>query len=88
MKAWYRHDTRFVFRYVKFFILLFEIKWYGCQTSPAAYRNERDEKQLLEYLDYYHLNKGYLVSFCFNKDKAPGTKTIQVGDKTITEAVI
>ena len=50
--------------------------------------NERGEEQIAGYLDLYHAKKGYLVSFCFNKDKAPGTKTIQVGDKTITEAVI
>ena len=31
---------------------------------------------------------GYLVSFCFNKNKVPGTKMIQVGDKTVFEAVI
>jgi hypothetical protein len=50
--------------------------------------NERDEEQLAGYLDYFHAKKGYLVSFCFNKNKTPGTKTIQVGDKTVTEAVI
>ena len=50
--------------------------------------NERGEKQIAEYLDYFHETKGYLVSFCFNKNKTPGTKTMQIGDKTITEAVI
>ena len=50
--------------------------------------NERGEEQIAGYLDYYHAKKGYLVSFCFNKNKVPGTKTIQVGDKTVTEAVI
>lgn len=50
--------------------------------------NERGEEQLAGYLDYFHAKKGYLVSFCFNKNKTPGTKTIQVGDKTVTEAVI
>lgn len=29
----------------------------------------RGEKQLLEYLEYYHLDKGYMVSFNFNKKK-------------------
>ena len=50
--------------------------------------NERGEKQIAEYLDYFHETKGYLVSFCFNKNKTPGTKTMQIGDKTITETVI
>ena len=50
--------------------------------------NERGEKQLLEYLDYYHLNKGYLVSFCFNKNKQPGVHTVQIGDREIVEGVV
>ncbi len=50
--------------------------------------NERGEEQIAGYLDYFHAKKGYLVSFCFNKNKVPGTKTIQVGDKVVTEAVV
>ena len=50
--------------------------------------NERGEKQLLEYLDYYHLNKGYLVSFCFNKNKQPGVHTVQIGNREIVEGVV
>lgn len=48
----------------------------------------RGEQQLLEYLDYYHLNQGYLMSFCFNKNKQVGVKTITLGDKTIVEGVV
>ena len=50
--------------------------------------NERGEKQLAEYLDYYHINKGYLLSFSFNQNKEIGTHTIQLGDKTIFEAIV
>ncbi|MBQ9395637.1 MAG: AAA-like domain-containing protein [Proteobacteria bacterium] len=50
--------------------------------------NKRGEQQLLEYLDYYHLNKGYLVSFCFNKNKQIGVKTVRVGDREIVEGVV
>ncbi len=50
--------------------------------------NERGEKQLAEYLDYYHINKGYLLSFSFNQNKKAGTHTIQLGDKTIFEAIV
>lgn len=50
--------------------------------------NERGEEQIAGYLDLYHAKKGYLVSFCFNKNKTPGVTTINLGDKTITEAVI
>ena len=50
--------------------------------------NERGEKQLTNYLDYYHKDKGYMLSFNFNKKKEVGVKEIQVGGKTIVEAVV
>ena len=50
--------------------------------------NERGEKQLSEYLDYYHLSTGYIVSFCFNKNKKPGINEIIIGDKKIIEAIV
>lgn len=37
---------------------------------------------------YYHLEKGYLLSFNFNKNKKSGMKTIQVNGKTVIEAVV
>lgn len=50
--------------------------------------NERGEEQLSEYLDYYHLRKGYMLSFNFNKNKKTGINEIAVGDKIIVEAVV
>ena len=50
--------------------------------------NTRGEKQLTEYLEYFHRDKGYLLSFNFNQKKEIGVKEIQVGDKTIVEAVV
>lgn len=50
--------------------------------------NERGKKQLAEYLDYYHLDKGYLLSFNFNRKKETGVKVIQVDEKVIVEAVV
>ena len=50
--------------------------------------NTEGEKQIAEYLNYYHLEKGYLFSFNFNKNKKSGMKTIQVNGKTVTEAVV
>lgn len=50
--------------------------------------NERGEEQLLDYLEYYHKDKGYLLSFNFNKKKETGVKEIRIGDKTIIEAVV
>ncbi len=50
--------------------------------------NERGEEQLTGYLDYYHKDKGYLVSFNFNKNKETGVKTVMLGNKMIVEAVV
>ena len=62
---------------------IIELKiWHGNEY------NERGERQLAEYLDYYHKDKGYLLSFNFNKKKETGVKKIQIGGKTIVEAVV
>lgn len=50
--------------------------------------NERGEQQLAEYLDYYHLHTGYMVSFCFNKNKRTGIHEVVVGDKKLIEAIV
>ena len=50
--------------------------------------NERGEQQLAEYLDFYNITKGYLLSFCFNKKKIPTAKTIKIGDREIVEVVV
>jgi len=50
--------------------------------------NERGEQQLSDYLDYFHLDTGYLVSFCFNKTKHPGLQEISLGPRTIVEAIV
>jgi hypothetical protein len=56
--------------------------WHG-----NAY-NERGEKQLVEYLDHYHLQKGYMLSFSFNKTKRTGLREIRLGGKILIEAVV
>ena len=70
------------------------IDWHGTQYiielkiwRGNAY-NERGEKQLSDYLDHYHLKKGYMLSFNFNKDKKTGIKQITIGDKVLVEAVV
>lgn len=50
--------------------------------------NERGENQLAGYLDYFHLTKGYMISFNFNKKKEMGVKEIMLGDRRIMEAVV
>lgn len=56
--------------------------WHG-----NAY-HERGEAQLLDYLEYYHLEKGYLLSFNFNKKKTVGVKEVFIHNRTIIEAVV
>lgn len=56
--------------------------WHG-----KAY-HEKGEKQLTAYLDYCHLDKGYLLTYSFNKRKTTGQKTITVGGKTIVETFV
>lgn len=50
--------------------------------------NKRGEKQLVDYLEAYHLKKGYMLSFNFNQKKEIGVKQFQVEDKIIIEAVV
>ena len=50
--------------------------------------NERGEEQLSNYLEYFHLTKGYMLSFNFNKKKEIGVKEIKIKDKTLIEAIV
>ena len=50
--------------------------------------NERGEAQIMDYLEYYHKDKGYMLSFNFNKRKEVGVREIRIGSKTIVEAVV
>lgn len=50
--------------------------------------NNRGERQLLGYLDDYHTNKGYMVSFNFNKRKKIGVHQIVLNNKVLVEAVV
>lgn len=62
---------------------IIELKiWYGEEY------NRRGREQLSGYLEYYHMDKGYLVSFCFNKSKMVGVRELLYGGKTIVEAVV
>ena len=54
----------------------------------GAEYNQRGEEQLADYLDAYHLKRGYMVSFNFNKKKQIGVKQISLGDKVLIEAVV
>lgn len=62
---------------------IIELKiWHGDEY------NTKGEQQLSEYLDYYHIDKGYLLSFNFNKNKQSGMHTIELNGRTIIEAIV
>ncbi len=51
--------------------------------------NERGEEQLRRYLEYFDLQQGYLLSFCFNKNKASGLlPPVVIGGRTLIEAIV
>lgn len=50
--------------------------------------NRRGEEQLFRYLEYYQVEKGYLLSFNFNKKKCRGVKEIVLEGKCILEVVV
>ena len=54
----------------------------------GARYNEEGEKQISEYLDYYGLMTGYMLSFNFNKKKETGIKRVEIGDKVLFECTV
>lgn len=50
--------------------------------------NRKGEKQLSQYLDAYHLTRGYLLCFNFNKNKRCEKKEISIDGKTILEIIV
>lgn len=62
---------------------IIELKiWRGERYHAAG------EKQIGEYLDYWHLNTGYMLSFNFNQNKEQGVRPVQVGDKLLYEGTV
>lgn len=51
--------------------------------------NERGEEQLCRYLEYFDLQQGYLLSFCFNKTKKSGLlPPVELKGRTLIEAIV
>lgn len=50
--------------------------------------NADGEKQVSEYLDYWKLNTGYMLSFNFNKKKEQGVKRVEIGNKVLFEGTV
>jgi len=58
------------------------------KISRGPRYNADGEKQLSEYLDYFGLSTGYMLSFNFNREKKQGVHLVHVGDKLLYEGVI
>ena len=50
--------------------------------------NADGERQIKEYLDYWNLDTGYMLSFNFNKNKEQGVRRVQVGNKVLFEGTV
>ena len=50
--------------------------------------NAEGEKQIREYLDFFGLTTGYMLSFNFNKKKETGVKQVYIGEKLLYEGVV
>lgn len=50
--------------------------------------NADGEKQISEYLDYFDLDTGYMLSFNFNKNKKSGVERVNVGNKVLFEGTV
>ena len=50
--------------------------------------NAEGEKQISEYLDYWNLTIGYMLSFNFNQKKKQGVNQVHVGDKVLIEGTV
>lgn len=62
---------------------IIEVKlWHGSKY------NEDGEHQLIRYLDLYHLDTGYLLTFNFNKKKQPGKREVHIQGKRIVEITV
>lgn len=50
--------------------------------------NAEGEKQINEYLDYFGLDTGYMLSFNFNKEKQQGVREAEINGKKLIEATL
>ena len=50
--------------------------------------NADGEQQICEYLNYFNLETGYMLSFNFNKEKEQGVKEISIHGKKLIEATV
>ncbi len=50
--------------------------------------NSEGERQIIDYLDYFGLDTGYMLSFNFNRKKEQGVKEVTIGERKLIEAMV
>ena len=50
--------------------------------------HEDGEQQILDYLDYFGLDTGYMLSFNFNQKKETGVKRVSIGERVLYEGTV
>ena len=70
-----------VYYHEELFIIETKI-WRGSKANKEA------KEQLLGYMNAYHQDRGYLLTFNFNKTKEQGVKEVKLGRKTLVEATV
>ncbi len=71
-------------------VLHYRGKRYGIELKiwRGPRYNEKGEQQILNYLDYFGLDTGYMLSFNFNQEKVQGVRHVRVGDKLLVKAAV
>ncbi len=60
----------------------------GNYYIEAQTRDQKRTDIIIDYLDYFGLSTGYMLSFNFNKNKETGLKQAHIGDKLLYEATV
>ena len=50
--------------------------------------NAEGERQIAEYLEYFGLTTGYMLSFNFNQEKSTGVKRVEIDGKVLFEGTL
>lgn len=58
------------------------------QVMQSAEKIWKYREQLFEYLEYYKQDRGYLLSFNFNKNKKRGIQNLEYQGKRILEVIV
>lgn len=83
------NDDKFVETYGrKFFLLYLKPIINGVGNYYIEARDAGRTDVIVDYLEYYHKSRGYMLSFNFNSNKKTGIKEIKFKNKVIVEAVV